>query len=79
MKQLSALILTILLSCLCIAELYATDSRVFSPFYCPTNGEKPIELYSGSYALLIGMSNYKAGWPSLPGVGSDIGRVEERH
>nr|NQU92473.1 SUMF1/EgtB/PvdO family nonheme iron enzyme [Bacteroidota bacterium] len=39
-------------------------------------------LYSGSHALLIGVSDYTAGWPKLPGVAKDIQKVKtalEKH
>ena len=35
-----------------------------------------IELYGGSYALLIGVSNYTAGWPSLESIPGEISNVE---
>jgi tetratricopeptide (TPR) repeat protein len=38
---------------------------------------KRIELYEGSYALLIGVSKYKHGWRSLPGAAKDIISVAE--
>jgi|GEM_PF-3809081 len=38
---------------------------------------KDIRLYKGSYALLIGVSNYTAGWPKLPGVLQDIEDIEK--
>ena len=31
-----------------------------------------VELYDGSFALVIGMSNYTAGWNRLPGVRNDV-------
>lgn len=39
--------------------------------------DKPVKLYKGSYALLIGVSNYTDGWPSLPGVRKDIDVVKK--
>lgn len=39
--------------------------------------DKPVKLYRGSYALLIGVSNYTDGWPSLPGVRKDIEDVKK--
>ncbi len=42
----------------------------------------PIKLYKGSYAMLVGASEYRAGWPRLPGVKKDIPAVKaalERH
>ena len=38
---------------------------------------KDLQLYKGSYALLIGVSNYTAGWPKLPGVLQDLLDVEK--
>jgi hypothetical protein len=38
---------------------------------------KEVRLYKGSYALLIGVSNYTAGWPRLPGVLQDLEDVEK--
>ena len=36
-----------------------------------------IELYKESYALLIGIDHYTAGWPDLSGVGKDIDDVKK--
>ncbi len=38
---------------------------------------KQITSFSGSYALVIGVSNYRNGWPKLPGVLEDIKKVRE--
>lgn len=38
---------------------------------------KPLKLYQGgSYALVIGVSDYKKGWSDLPGVKKDIANVQ---
>ncbi len=34
------------------------------------------ELYAGSYALVIGVSDYTAGWDDLPGVAQDVAAIE---
>jgi hypothetical protein len=34
-----------------------------------------IELYAESNALIIGVSNYTAGWPDLPGVKNDVAEI----
>ena len=47
----------------------------------PDTGEE-IPLYQGSYALIIGASDYTNGWPSLPGVKEDVAAVKaalEKH
>ena len=36
-----------------------------------------VSLYKGSYALVIGVSNYTRGWPSLPGVKDDVKAVKK--
>ena len=37
---------------------------------------KPLVLYEGSHALVIGISNYTNGWPQLPGVLKDVEAVK---
>jgi len=39
-------------------------------------GNEEISLYSGSYALLVGASNYRAGWPSLESIPGELDNVE---
>ena len=34
-----------------------------------------VGLYKGSYALVIGVSDYTNGWPDLPGVNEDLSAV----
>jgi hypothetical protein len=43
----------------------------------PLGDGKPVKLYKGSYALLIGVSDYTDGWPKLPGVRRDIEEVKQ--
>jgi hypothetical protein len=40
-----------------------------------SRGQK-IDLYRASYALVIGVSTYTAGWPGLPGVQKDVQAVQ---
>ena len=57
---------------LCPALLHAQDQRkVFD-----SQGVEQL-LYLQSHALLIGASDYTAGWPDLPGVKEDIDAVEK--
>lgn len=42
----------------------------------PVAGESPLNLYSGSYALLIGESNY-TDWPDLENIPKELEQVEE--
>ena len=41
-----------------------------------TSDGEAVELYQQSHALLIGVSDYQAGWPDLPGVKQDVQAVE---
>jgi len=43
----------------------------------PKGGEEKVELYGGSYALLIGAGNYRAGWPSLESIHGELDNVED--
>ena len=36
-----------------------------------------LPLYENSYALVIGISDYTAGWPKLPNVSKELDPVEE--
>lgn len=43
---------------------------------------REVDLYAGSYALVIGVSDYTAGWHDLPGVRDDLPAVKaslEKH
>ena len=39
--------------------------------------EEDVQLYGGSYALLIGASTYTAGWPSLESIPGELDDVEK--
>ena len=43
----------------------------------PTGATENVQLYKGSFAFLVGVSNYTAGWPSLPSVPKELGDVEK--
>ncbi|MBE9536385.1 MAG: caspase family protein, partial [Proteobacteria bacterium] len=68
----SQLFLTVSLVLACTSFSYAAKSF-------PTKGEdgKVVGLYKGSYALIIGVSDYNNGWPKLPGVIPDVEAVED--
>lgn len=38
---------------------------------------RQVQLYGGSYALLIGASNYTAGWPKLESIPGELSKVEK--
>lgn len=43
----------------------------------PVGDGKSVQLYKGSFALLIGVSDYTDGWPKLPGVLSDVAVIQK--
>ncbi len=52
--------------------VYAQDTRGMKLIKIFNRGGEEIGLYKESHALLIGVSNYTAGWPKLPRVRDDI-------
>lgn len=50
------------------------QQRGFKPVTVAIEGT-PVELYRQSHALIIGISKYTNGWPSLPGVLTDVEAV----
>jgi hypothetical protein len=48
-----------------------------APLWVQDKNGKKYELYKASYALVIGIDHYTAGWPDLPGVAKDIRDVKE--
>ena len=65
---------TVILAMLCDLAL-AADERRLEVVVKDGSGQQ-VALYRGSYALLIGVSDYTAGWPSLNSVPSELDRVE---
>jgi hypothetical protein len=63
--------------------VYASEEkRGFSSIKIRDSSGQEIDLYKGSYALIIGVSSYSNGWPKLQGAKKDIGelsRVLIRH
>lgn len=59
------------------SNLVATEMRGFKVGVKSTNNEvEQVQLYQGSYALLIGVSNYTGGWPSLGSIPAELESVE---
>jgi formylglycine-generating enzyme required for sulfatase activity/uncharacterized caspase-like protein len=52
-------------------------NRAIVPIPIYGNKGTPITIYKESHALIIGVSDYKGGWPQLPGVKGDIKAVKE--
>ncbi|MDD2387294.1 MAG: SUMF1/EgtB/PvdO family nonheme iron enzyme [Bacteroidales bacterium] len=57
------------------AKLQSQDNRGFKPVTIKI-GEQQTKLYNESHALVIGISDYTGGWPSLPGVKNDVVAVK---
>jgi len=55
----------------------AVGSRGIQPIRLPNERGEQVELYRESHALVIGASDYTAGWPRLQGVKKDIRDVRE--
>lgn len=72
------LVLVAVFSAFLLAERGMTESRSVIVRLKGENGAlKDVKLYSGSYALVIGVSKYEEGWPSLRGVTEDVREVEK--
>ncbi len=54
-----------------------SQQRNVRPIRVKTSTGKSIELYKASYALLIGVSQYTAGWPKLLSVPGELIKVED--
>lgn len=54
--------------------LYLSCLHVHAGVSLPVGNGKSVELYSNSYALVIGVSDYEH-WPDLPGVETDVDEI----
>ena len=57
-------------------ELSAQDTRGLRVVQVTTRRGQRVDLYKGSYALLIGVSDYTAGWPDLESIPGELDRLE---
>ena len=55
---------------------YASAGRGFNRVVKTSKGQ-PVALYRKSYALLVGISDYTAGWPDLESIPSELDQVEK--
>jgi hypothetical protein len=55
---------------------FAADQRAIRPVYLSKPNGQQTQLYQQSHALLVGVSDYRAGWPDLPGVRTDMALVQ---
>nr|NQU89156.1 SUMF1/EgtB/PvdO family nonheme iron enzyme [Bacteroidota bacterium] len=60
---------------LLLTVFVSAQERGFQQVNLEIDGQ-PTTLYTGSHALLIGISNYTSDWPDLPGVKDDIRTVK---
>jgi hypothetical protein len=71
-------VLLVLIFCISVDHLQAASRGLLSLKTVDANGStQVIDLYKGSYALVIGVSNYNNGWPKLPGVIQDTELVRD--
>jgi uncharacterized caspase-like protein len=52
--------------CLVLFPVYASSRGILVKVKTFSGSSKQIQLYSGYHALIVGCSDYHAGWPSLP-------------
>jgi len=80
MTKITQLTTVIFICCLFAATICTAvpQSRGLKVNLKGTSGSNEnVSLYQGSYALLIGVSKYYAGWPPLPSVPAEINEVEK--
>ena len=68
-------ILTILILFKTMSVL-AKESRGLNVVSVMDKRGKQVGLYKGSYALLIGISDYVSGWPDLESIAGELEKVE---
>lgn len=71
MRKILALFIILFLTMFSLAASQASESRGVT-IKLKDAGGKEISLYKESHALVIGVSNYTAGWPKLSGVKKDV-------
>jgi hypothetical protein len=62
---------------MCIPKISPGDQTKGIKVVIKDNSGREIGIYEGSYALLIGASNYIAGWPKLESVPYEIDQVQK--
>ncbi|NQU41627.1 MAG: caspase family protein [Lentisphaerae bacterium] len=67
---------TIAILALMAATLAHADNRGLKVVGVRTSDGQDVSLYENSYALLVGVSDYQAGWPRLPSIPREIADVE---
>ncbi|MBA3571623.1 MAG: caspase family protein [Pyrinomonadaceae bacterium] len=72
-KNLTAVNLIVFM-CLAVTAIFAQERAEIVVAFA--DKQTPVTLYKGSYAMVIGVSDYTAGWDDLPGVKSDTEAVK---
>ena len=58
------------------ASVHAAQTKGFGMVQVTTQAGRQVELYRGSHALLIGVSDYTAGWPDLEAIPAELDRLQ---
>lgn len=64
-----------LMTCVVAAPSYGQTKGLRTISVRDADG-RSVALYQQSYALVVGVGEYKAGWPRLPGVIAEVGAIE---
>lgn len=76
MRSLTALLLCIALLLALPAATVAQNTEPDTAVRIKTDDGSVVKLYDASYALVVGISDYIAGWADLPGVNRDVPLVK---
>ncbi len=74
LRVLTSAILAVLL---CSTDATAQPTGALGTVPIRDKAGKEVGLYEGSYALVVGISDYTNGWPDLPGVKDDVSAVKK--
>ena len=75
MKKTPFILLSLLI---CLNTVFA-DTRGIRKVEIKTKSGETVGLYEESHALVIGVSDYTAGWPDLESVAKDVDAVSAKH
>ncbi len=75
MRRISAIPAVFLL--IFMSSMTQTDTQTRGLVRIKDTQRQQVGLYQDSHALLIGVSDYTAGWPDLPGVREDLTAVKK--
>ena len=58
-----------------VVNVFALQTRGIQPVLINDKQGKQVDMYKGSHALVIGVSDYKIGWPDLENLPREIDKV----